>query len=124
MGFQDQLSTWAQIATPEPTSTPVPTVPPFPRVPALDQNGIIQLIIGLLVVTVIVIICVAVLVRSNPALLADLISPNMLHIITVIFAMFTAAILALQGILTGEIVANLLSGIVGYVLGSLKAREK
>jgi hypothetical protein len=91
--------------------------------PALDQTGLIQIILGLLLVTVIVIICVAVVVRNRPELLPELISPNMLHILTVIFAMFTAAVLALQGILTGELVASILSGIVGYVLGSLTTRE-
>src|SRR5437899_674343 len=116
MRFQASLGMWAQTATPDATATPVP---PFPRIPALDQTGLIQIVIGLFIVTVIVIICVALVVRNRPELLPELISPNMLHILTVIFAIFTAAVLALQGILTGELVANLLSGIVGYVLGSL-----
>jgi hypothetical protein len=92
-----------------------------PVLPIIDETGLLFMVGGVLAVTIVVVVCVTVVIKGDPKLLAGLTSPSTLHIITVIFAIFTVAVLALEGILSGEVVANVLSGIVGYVLGSLKS---
>ena len=52
-----------------------------------------------------------------------LIKSKTLHIMTVLVVVFAATILGLERILTGEAIATIFGGVIGYVLGSLRAER-
>ncbi len=64
-------------------------------------------------------------VRKNGESVRDLLTgSSFLQSLTVIGVVITTGILAIVGVLKGELASTLLSGIVGYVLGSIKTHEK
>ena len=65
-------------------------------------------------------ISVAVLYRANPGVGEALARTQPLYILTVLAVVVATTVLALERIMTGDVAASVLSGIVGYVLGSLK----
>jgi hypothetical protein len=46
---------------------------------------------------------------------------RILHYATIFTVVFATIVLSIEGILSGEAVASILGGIIGYVLGTLKA---
>ncbi len=54
----------------------------------------------------------------------DLISDTFLQNLTVILVVVGASFLALAKVIPGEVVGSILSGVVGYVLGSIKTKDR
>ena len=89
--------------------------------PILGEQSLLVMVGAVLAFAGLFSVCVTLALRNNPDLGRHLLGAGTLHIITVLAVVFAAAILALERVLTGEAVATLLGGIVGYVLGSLKS---
>lgn len=89
--------------------------------PILGEQSL--LIIGgmLLAVIALALVCGTIIVVKAPATLEHFTSARRLHLITVLIIALATSIMGLERILTGETVASILGGIVGYVLGSLKS---
>jgi small-conductance mechanosensitive channel len=62
-------------------------------------------------------------VKANRENVHEAISGAFIQNLTVILVVFAVGLLALAGVLSGELTATLLSGIVGYVLGSSQTRH-
>jgi hypothetical protein len=88
--------------------------------PLLGEQGLLIAAGMLLALSLVAGLCVTILYRANPAIADQVTRTQPLHILTVLAVVCATTVLALERILTGEVAASLLSGIVGYVLGSLK----
>jgi len=65
-------------------------------------------------------ICLTIILKKAPDAFKPYRKTRILHLVTVIIVVFATTILGLERILSGEAVATILGGIIGYVLGSLR----
>ena len=89
--------------------------------PILGEQSLLIIGAMLMVVIALALVCGTIIVVKSPATLPEFTSARRLHLITVLIVALSTSILGLERILTGEAVASILGGIVGYVLGSLKS---
>lgn len=92
--------------------------------PLLSEQSLLVLAAMLMAVIAIATICGTIVVVKSPGSLQDFTSPRRLHLITVLVIVVATSIMGIERVLTGEAVASLLGGIVGYVLGSLKSGDE
>jgi len=98
-------------------ATPAPAL----TLPLLHEQTLLMIAMGGLAAAVVALVLITLLVSRNPQLLQELLGLDTLHMLTVALVVVTTGTLALEGILSGEAVASILGGVVGYVLGSLKS---
>ena len=88
--------------------------------PILQEHSILWVAAGTAVITFAAGICFTIIVSRNPEKAIYVFrGGRALQHITVLTVVFATLLLGLERILTGEAVASLLGGIIGYVLGSL-----
>lgn len=88
--------------------------------PLLNEQSLLVLGGMVLAIVALALVCGTIIVLKSPAVLEHFTSARRLHLITVLVIVLATVVLGLERVLTGEAVASLLGGIVGYVLGSLK----
>jgi hypothetical protein len=88
--------------------------------PLLNEQGLLVLGGMVLAIVALALVCGTLIVLKSPSALERFTSVGRLHLITVLVIALATVVLGLERVLTGEAVASLLGGIVGYVLGSLK----
>jgi len=88
--------------------------------PILGEQSLLIAGAGLFAAIVVAGICFAIVLKKDPTAIRSFRGGRVLHIITILTVILATVILALERILTGEAVASIIGGIVGYVLGSLK----
>ena len=88
----------------------------------IDAQGLFVLT-GIVLATLLIgWICLFWVMKSNKESVGGLLEgPSFLQNFTVISVVSAASLLAFAGIIKGELIVSLLSGIVGYVLGTIKA---
>jgi hypothetical protein len=93
--------------------------------PILKEDNLILAAAMLLVLALAAGVCFTILFKSNPDLFEVARASGTLHLVTVLAVVLSTTLLSLERVLTGEVTASILSGIVGYVLGSIgsKGRE-
>jgi hypothetical protein len=92
--------------------------------PLFGEQGI--LIIGsmLLILCLTAGVCLTMLFHKNPEIITKLIDLDVIRFLTTVIVVFSSCVLSAQGVIPGEVVGGLLSGIVGYVLGSSTERSR
>ena len=88
--------------------------------PILSEQGLLILggaVLGLIVITG---ICFTIILYRDPRAVGSFRGGRIVHYVTVFTVVFATIILALERVFTGEAAASILSGIVGYVLGTLR----
>src|SRR4051812_5961249 len=88
--------------------------------PVLNEQSLLRTGGMLLALCLAAGVCFTILYRHDPSIGDGIVRAQPLHILTVLAVVLATCVLALERILTGEVAASLLSGVVGYVLGSLK----
>lgn len=88
--------------------------------PILSEQSLLIVAGGVLALLVTAGICFTIVLRRDPSAIRYFRRGRALHHVTILTVAFATVVLALEGILTGEAVASILGGIIGYVLGSLK----
>ncbi|KKN25405.1 hypothetical protein LCGC14_0885150 [marine sediment metagenome] len=88
--------------------------------PILSEKTLFWMVMASLFLCLVAGICFTCIIKKNPNAFKPYRKAKILHLSTVIIVVFATTILGLERILSGEAVAGILGGIVGYVLGSLK----
>ncbi len=89
--------------------------------PILKENSLLWVAAGTAFLTLAAGVCFTVIVRANPQRAVRAFrGGRALQHITVFTIVFATVLLGLERVLTGEAVASILGGIIGYVLGSLR----
>src|SRR5215207_8979216 len=104
-------------------ATPTPARSPNLQQPLLTDQSLVIAVISTFALTGLAFVLIAIVVRQHPQLVDQVVSADTLHMITVMPVLLATVSLAVEGIFTGEAAASILSGIVGYVLGSLKGKK-
>lgn len=90
--------------------------------PILSEQSLLMMggaIVGLVVFAG---ICFTIVLYRDPDSIRSFRGGNVVHYVTVIAVVMATITLALERVLTGEAAASILSGIIGYVLGTLRYR--
>jgi amino acid transporter len=91
-----------------------------PAVPVLTEQGLLMATAMVMSIVVVGIVCMTIVVKAHPSLAQEFRQATTLHLLTIMAIVITTSMLGLERILPSEAVASILSGIVGYVLGSAR----
>ena len=88
--------------------------------PILSEKTLLIIVMASLFLCLVAGACFTSIIKKHPDAFKPYRKAKILHFSTVIIVVFAITILGLERILSGEAVAGILGGIVGYVLGSSK----
>ncbi len=91
--------------------------------PLLSEQSLLWVGAGVLILAIVGGICVTYIMTRHEHGLQNFRGGSSLYFFTILAVTFSTVLLGLERILTGEAVAGILSGIVGYVLGALKGAQ-
>jgi glucose uptake protein GlcU len=92
--------------------------------PILSEQSLLYIAGSVFVVMVVAGIAFTIIFKKDPHAVKEFRGGRgALHYFTIVSVVFATILLALERILTGEAVASILGGIVGYVLGTLKQKS-
>jgi hypothetical protein len=92
--------------------------------PILSEQSLLFLAAGIFALAVIAGVCFTIILRKDASNIKSFRGGRILHYVTVLVVVFASILLALERILSGEAVATILGGIIGYVLGTLRERPQ
>ena len=92
--------------------------------PLLGEQSLLIIAGGLLILIIVAGICFTIILRKDPSQIKMFRGGRALHYVTVLTVVFASVLLAFEGILSGEAVATILGGIIGYVLGTLREKPE
>ena len=90
--------------------------------PLLSEQSLLYISAGVLLLLVTAGAAFTIILRNDPAKISAFRGGRSLHYFTIFAVVLVSTLLAFEGILSGEAMASILGGIIGYVLGTLQAK--